>query len=99
MTTIQEKKIYPLTIDGYAADGDGVARMDGMVVFVKGAIRGELCNVYIDKVGKSAVWGHATEVLSPSPARVPMDCLYDEHCGGCQLRWVMACSRPKRIPS
>lgn len=88
MTTIQEKKIYPLTIDGYAADGDGVARMDGMVVFVKGAIRGELCNVYIDKVGKSAVWGHVTEVLTPSPARISMDCPYDEHCGGCQTRYM-----------
>lgn len=86
MTSIQEKNTYSLTIDGYAADGDGVARLEGMVVFVRGAIRGETCLVYIDKVGKSAVWGHVTEVLSPSPARVPMDCPYDEHCGGCQLR-------------
>ncbi len=86
MTTIQEKKIYPLTIDGYAADGDGVARLDGMVVFVKGALRGETCQVWIDKVGKSAVWGHVTAVTAPSPARVPQDCPYNDNCGGCQLR-------------
>lgn len=86
MTNIKEKKIYPLTIDGYASDGDGVARLEGMVVFVKGAIRGEVCQVFIDKVGKSAVWGHVVEINAPSPARLPMDCPYNESCGGCQLR-------------
>ena len=86
MTTIQEHKIYPLAIEGYASDGDGVARLDGVVVFVKGAVRGETCQVYIDKVGKRAVWGHVCQLLSPAPARVPMDCPYNEDCGGCQLR-------------
>ncbi len=86
MTTIQAHKIYPLAIEGYASDGDGVARLDGVVVFVKGAVRGETCQVYIDKVGKRAVWGHVCQLLSPAPARVPMDCPYNEDCGGCQLR-------------
>lgn len=86
MTNIQEKKIYPMTIDGYAADGDGVARHEGMVVFVKGAVRGEMCNVYIDKVGRSAVWGHVVSVVTPSPARIAVDCAYNDSCGGCTFR-------------
>lgn len=86
MTNIQEQKTYPLTIDGYAADGDGVARLDGMVVFVKGAVRGELCDVYIDKVGRSAVWGHVVSVAVPSPARLAVDCPYNDSCGGCTFR-------------
>lgn len=86
MTNIVENKIYPLTIDGYSSDGDGVARLDGMVIFVKGAIRGEECLVFIDKVGRSAVWGHVTEVAAPSPARLETDCPYDKNCGGCTFR-------------
>ncbi len=86
MTTIEEKKIYPLTIEGYASDGAGVARLEGMVVFVKGAIAGETCLVRIDKVGRSAVWGHVDEVVTPSPARLAADCPWDQNCGGCQFR-------------
>lgn len=86
MMNIQEQKIYPLTIDGYAADGDGVARHEGMVVFVKGAVRGEVCNVYIDKVGRSAVWGHVVSLSSPSPARMDVDCPHNDSCGGCTFR-------------
>lgn len=84
--SIQEKSIYPMTIDGYAADGSGVARHEGAVVFVKGAIRGEVCDVLIEKVGRSAVWGRAALVVEPSPARRKTDCPYDKNCGGCTFR-------------
>ena len=39
----------PLTIDGYGASGEGVARLpDGMACFVTGALRGESCAVRLD---------------------------------------------------
>lgn len=76
-----------LTIDGYGASGEGVARLpDGMACFVSGALRGETCEVCLDKVGKSAAWGHAKRILSPSPERMVPDCPYDFRCGGCSLR-------------
>ncbi|BDF68871.1 putative RNA methyltransferase [Oscillospiraceae bacterium] len=76
-----------LTIDGYGTGGEGVARLpDGMACFVTGALKGETCSVRLDKVGKSAAWGHAEEVLSPSPARLGADCPYYVNCGGCALR-------------
>lgn len=67
MTTIQEHKIYPLAIEGYASDGDGVARLDRVVVFVKGAVRGETCQVYIDKVGKRGGLGSCVPAPLPAP--------------------------------
>ena len=77
----------PLTIDGYGASGEGVARLpDGMACFVTGALRGESCAVRLDKVGRSAAWGHAERILTPSPARLASDCPWDSHCGGCALR-------------
>ena len=83
---LSEHATLPMTIEGYAADGDGVARPEGQVVFVKGAVRGETCRVYLDKVGRSAAWGHVVGVESPSPARVEPDCPYFSACGGCCFR-------------
>ena len=79
---VRERQRVPLTVEGYASDGAGVARLDGMVVFVKGGIRGERCAVRIDKVGRSAVWGHAEQILEPSPARTGPGCPYYGICGG-----------------
>ena len=82
-----ENKIVHLTIERYGANGEGVAHLpDGMACFVAGALRGETCAVRLDKVGKSAAWGRAVKVLTPSPARVVPDCKYYVNCGGCAVR-------------
>ncbi len=73
-------------MEGYASDGAGIARHEGRVIFVKGGLTGERCQVYIDKVGKSAIWGHVVEVEQSSPQRITPDCSYYGQCGGCQLR-------------
>lgn len=81
-----ENEIYPLAITGYAGDGAGVARLDGMVVFVQRGIRGEVCEVKLTKVGRSAIWGRAVRPISPSPARQTPDCPLYGRCGGCAYR-------------
>ena len=68
--------IYPAVIEGYASGGEGVARIEGMAVFVKGALRGERADVEIEHVGHSAAWGHIEKLMEPSPARVEPDCPY-----------------------
>ena len=83
-----EGHTYPLRIEGYSSDGAGVARLDGMVVFVRGGVRGELCRVRITHVGRSALWGVAVEVIEPSPARITPDCPYYDRCGGCAFRHI-----------
>ena len=77
---------YPLRIQGYGSAGEGVARLEGQAVFVKGALRGELCQVHLLKVGKTAAWGKVDQVLEPSPGRQVPDCPRYPQCGGCQLR-------------
>ena len=63
----REGQLCRLVIDGYASDGAGVARLDGMVVFVQGGIRGEACDVRLTHVGRSALWGRVEEVVNPPP--------------------------------
>lgn len=83
---LKEGNVYLAVIDGYASGGEGVARVEGMAVFVKGALRGERARVRIEHVGRSAAWGHIEELLEPSSQRVEPDCPYYGACGGCQLR-------------
>ena len=75
-----------VTFTGYGSAGEGVARAEGLVIFVKGALRGERARIRLMKVGKSAAWGLLLQVLEPSPERRSPDCPYYPRCGGCQLR-------------
>ena len=63
---LQEGKIYPAHIESYASDGTGVARIDGMVVFVHGAVRGEEADVCIEHVGHNAP-GPTSPPCAPHP--------------------------------
>ena len=87
MNQPKKNDVVTLQISGYASDGAGVSRLDdGRVVFVKGALDGELCQVQLLKVGKSAAWGRMLEAKTPSSQRIPSDCPYYPRCGGCQTR-------------
>ena len=86
MAKPQKNQIFDLTIDNYSSEGDGIARLNGMAVFVKGALRGERCRVKLLKVGKTAAWGRVEQVVTPSPARIKPDCPHFPKCGGCALR-------------
>ena len=88
MEKLREGSIRRLTVEGYAADGAGVGRLEGVVAFVTGGVRGEACDVLLEKVGRSACWGRVVRVAEPSPARVEPDCPYAGVCGGCQFRHV-----------
>ena len=75
-----------VTIEGYGEGGMGVARIDGRVVFVHGALRGEKCRVLILKTLKSVAFAKVLEVVEPSCTRVTPDCPYFPRCGGCTYR-------------
>lgn len=75
-----------LEIDGYSSQGEGVGRLEGMAIFVPGALRGERVRVALTKVDKRCAWARIVELLEPSPMRVEPDCPCYKHCGGCALR-------------
>ncbi len=60
-----------LTIDSLAHGGNGVARHDGYVVFVAGAIPGDRVRAVVGKAKKAYAEARTVEVVSPSPDRVP----------------------------
>ena len=79
---------HTVTIEGYGEGGMGVARIDGRVVFVHGALRGEKCRVLILKTLKSVAFAKVLEVLEPSSERIMPDCPYFPRCGGCTYRHI-----------
>ena len=86
MPGLEKNRIYRAHIDGYSSEGLGIARIDGQVVFVHGAVRGETCDVLVMKVLKNAAFGKIAALVEPSPARRVPDCPYYGRCGGCDFR-------------
>lgn len=78
-----------LTIERIAAGGDGVARHDGMVVFVPRAVPGDVANVELVRQ-RTFARGRIVELVTQSPDREPAPCQhYDgDRCGGCQLQGI-----------
>ena len=60
-----------------------MARVDGLAVFVAGAIRGERVKIRIAHLGHTAAYGDVLEVIEKSPARIDPLCPYEKDCGGC----------------
>ena len=80
-----KNEIYEVKIDGYSSKGEGVGRIDGQVIFVKGAIKGELCLVKVMKATKNLAYGKLEQVLEPSEHRIPVTCPVFGKCGGCDM--------------
>ncbi len=77
-----------LAVTGYASNGEGVARADGEVVFIPGAIAGETVRARIVNVGKSCAHGEIVRVLKASARRTVPACPDFSDCGGCDF-WHM----------
>ena len=86
MPQLQKNQLHTVTVTGYTAEGLGVARVEGQVVFIHNGVRGERCTVRILKVLKNVAYGRVEAILCPSPARREPDCPHYPVCGGCDFR-------------
>ena len=70
----------PVPILHPVAGGRMLAKVDGQVVFVAGAIPGEEVTLRVTRATKHALWADVVEVVTPSPDRREPPC--DQACGG-----------------
>ena len=63
--------VLELTIDSLAHGGNGVARLEGYVVFVAGAVPGDRVRAVVGKSKKAYAEARAIEIVEPSPERMP----------------------------
>ena len=63
--------VLELTVNSLAHGGNGVARHDGYVVFVAGAVPGDRVRAVVGKAKKAYAEARTVEIVTPSPDRVP----------------------------
>ncbi len=80
--------ILELTIESSGFEGTSIARHDGMVVFVEGAVTGDVVRAQIFRTKKKHLEAKVVEVLQPSPNRTVPRCKYFGTCGGCKWQHV-----------
>jgi len=85
---IKQKPILEkVLIEDYAAEGKSLARVDGKVVFVEGAVPGDVVDIQLQKNKADWAEGFAKHFHSYSEMRVKPFCTHFGVCGGCQ--WQM----------
>lgn len=85
---MQLKKNTQLTlrIDSFGAGGEGVARYEGMPIFIPFALPGETVQALIVKTEKRYAFGKLLQVITPSDQRVAPVCPYYGKCGSCSCQ-------------
>ena len=75
-----------LRIESLAYGGNGVARLNGFVVFVRRGLPGDTVRARVTKVKKSHAEALALEVVEQGAARVEAPCAHYPACGGCRFQ-------------
>jgi 23S rRNA (uracil1939-C5)-methyltransferase len=83
---IRPGDLVVLVPDKPAAGGRMLARHEGMVVLVAGAIPGERVRARVERVERSLAFARVAEVVEPHPARRAVD--FDPRCGGSVLAHI-----------
>ena len=83
---VQRDQELELTIESLAFGGNGVARLDGFVVFVRRGLPGDTVRARVTKVQRRHAEAETTAVLEPGPVRVDAPCVHYPACGGCRFQ-------------
>jgi 23S rRNA (uracil1939-C5)-methyltransferase len=88
---VRKQKKQPILeqvlVENYAAEGKALARVDGKVVFIEGAVPGDVVDVQLKKNKTDWAEGFVVAYRSYSEDRVQPFCAHFGVCGGCQ--WQM----------
>jgi len=75
-----------LRIESLAYGGNGVARLNGFVVFVRRGLPGDLVRARVTKVKRNHAEALVVDVVEPGPVRVDAPCSHFPACGGCRFQ-------------
>ena len=85
---LEKNQEYVVEIIDQGYEGEGIAKINQIPIFIPNALKGEICKIVIVKVLTSYAYGKILEIVKTSKDRVESDCLTDKRCGGCDLRHI-----------
>ena len=86
LALLKKNDLIQVRIEGMTAEGSGVARYDGLAVFVPNSAPGDFAEIVIIKVSKNYAVGKITRLMTPGSGRCEPDCPSYPKCGGCSFR-------------
>lgn len=83
---LQKGACVTLDVGSLNSEGQGVARHEGLTVFIAGAIPGDRVDACVEQRRPQYAVARLLRIVSPSPDRIGPDCAVAEQCGGCTLQ-------------
>lgn len=83
---VQKNEEFEVEILDMGFEGEGIAKIDGYTIFVKGALKGEKVKIKILKANKDYAFAKLLNVLVSSDNRIEPICPVFSKCGGCNLQ-------------
>ncbi len=81
------KDLLNITVESYAAEGKCIARVENKVIFIEGAVPGDVVDLFVKKSKKDWAEAGVRNFISYSTDRVNPFCQHFSVCGGC--KWQM----------
>ena len=88
MSEVDKNDILTVTCSALGTQGEGIARKDGVTLFIPCLLPGERADVRVLKIKGSVGYAKVEELLTPAELRVRPKCAVFGKCGGCQLQHI-----------
>lgn len=85
---LKKNEEYIVDVIDNGFQGEGIAKIDGVPIFISNGIKGEKLKIKIVKVLSSHGFGKILEIIEKSEHRKNEDCATARACGGCSLRHI-----------
>jgi 23S rRNA (uracil1939-C5)-methyltransferase len=82
---MNREDIIEIEITDMSLDGNGIGKYDNLVVFVTGALLGDVVKAKVTKIKKNYILAKTVEIIKASDYRIENSCEYGDLCGGCSL--------------
>lgn len=86
--SVKKNQIIECEVVDVAFGGKGLARIDGMAVFIDQTVTGDRVAARIIKKKRNYAEAVVQELLTPSSLRIDPPCPYSGYCGGCKWQFI-----------
>ena len=85
---VKKNQIIECDVFDVAFGGKGIAKIDGLAVFIDQTVTGDRVAARIIRKKRNYAEAVVQELLTPSPMRVDPPCPYSGFCGGCKWQFI-----------